>query len=746
MGKLPLTAWPKQAFPFEPAHGFFRRLAEANSQQSTRVLADFVGVAGRNVVHEELLDFVTQFPVRDIDEMVRFTPVITGANVILNGELLDKLDYSILKPRCCPACLRDSSYHRNWFDITLLRGCPIHQLKLSDRAVEGVIAPWHPDLGDTAEANRATVDLSWERYILGRMNVMDPTPNAFLDCEPLKDIARIAVLIGRALEAGPRDTPAPRSLRDRSELAGAGFEILSHGDAGLVDFLFRSANARGFGIDGSPVPCGAISAIGWIGGAFARRDDSPLGRACRASVRDAAHRLGIFTRKGVNTIAEIPPDLLTLNECSTVVGVSPQSCRRIAIRLGLARQDLPRSHCHAFTAATAEKIRLAIETSLGRDETAQALGLDGASFTKFATSAGLLPLARLGGATITSDRYLHQEVAYLFSKIRPLVKSTASSSISFAELCSRTGLKQSEIALQLIRGERACTGWASDGAGFQRVMVAPPRFATKHPSSQSVKNKPRGRVQGQGMTFADAAAALDATPNVVRSLVEAGYLHQVLSGGGGRVRLTHASVAQFGAKFASGRAYARAKGTTPQRIFADFKAQGIIMLPPAAVGGYLWIDRESVVQELGMAWDLQSGNVFAETFWLRLRDHWDATGSANRLAGTTGCSATIISGRGDVLASLQAEPSTSSVEMLVKADRRSPKRLARVQNGLERLVQSWTCAGVKLNTNDEVELRQTFRLGADPFAIPDAVTAIDNIATALRMIICPRAPAVAGAG
>jgi len=34
-----LPAWPREAFPFEPAHGFFRRLAAANAQ--IRAMRDF---------------------------------------------------------------------------------------------------------------------------------------------------------------------------------------------------------------------------------------------------------------------------------------------------------------------------------------------------------------------------------------------------------------------------------------------------------------------------------------------------------------------------------------------------------------------------------------------------------------------------------------------------------------------------------------------------------------------------------
>lgn len=61
--EFPLPAWPREAFPFEPAHGYFRRLAVANAQVSVRTLGSYVGVNGRNFDREELLEFCSRaFP------------------------------------------------------------------------------------------------------------------------------------------------------------------------------------------------------------------------------------------------------------------------------------------------------------------------------------------------------------------------------------------------------------------------------------------------------------------------------------------------------------------------------------------------------------------------------------------------------------------------------------------------------------------------------------------------------------
>lgn len=106
--RYPLPSWPREAYPFEPAHGYFRRLAAANAQVSVRTLGSYVGVNGRNFDREELLEFCSRFPSKGIENLQRSTPQIEGSLVIMNGEIISRTkDYTpsghtLLHVSTCP--------------------------------------------------------------------------------------------------------------------------------------------------------------------------------------------------------------------------------------------------------------------------------------------------------------------------------------------------------------------------------------------------------------------------------------------------------------------------------------------------------------------------------------------------------------------------------------------------------------------------------------------------------------------
>ena len=118
---FPLPAWPPQAFPLEPAHGFFRRLAQVNNQDSCRVLADLVGIKSRYIDTDEMLEFCREFPVQNLSHLEAANPRFQDATVVLNGQMFHaKADYSIRRPRYCSSCLREENYYRNWFDLRVM--------------------------------------------------------------------------------------------------------------------------------------------------------------------------------------------------------------------------------------------------------------------------------------------------------------------------------------------------------------------------------------------------------------------------------------------------------------------------------------------------------------------------------------------------------------------------------------------------------------------------------------------------
>ena len=101
---VPLPRWPPKAFKYEPAHGYFLRLAERNGAQSARVFADGVGLNGRNFDIAELLRFCQKFPIAGMEELIAATPSIEGSFIRVNGQTFRKAtDWSARRPRVCDA-------------------------------------------------------------------------------------------------------------------------------------------------------------------------------------------------------------------------------------------------------------------------------------------------------------------------------------------------------------------------------------------------------------------------------------------------------------------------------------------------------------------------------------------------------------------------------------------------------------------------------------------------------------------
>lgn len=202
--RYPLPSWPREAYPFEPAHGYFRRLAAANAQVSVRTLGSYVGVNGRNFDREELLEFCSRFPSKGIENLQRSTPQIEGSLVIMNGEIISRTkDYTPYHPKACASCLRASYHYRNWFDLSAVRFCPIHEAPLCDLNTGERMAWWQADLGHPASLSRSEDrfsydhrSLEWARYVLGRMGVVDRCPSIVLDALPLVDVIAGCVLLG----------------------------------------------------------------------------------------------------------------------------------------------------------------------------------------------------------------------------------------------------------------------------------------------------------------------------------------------------------------------------------------------------------------------------------------------------------------------------------------------------------------------------------------------------------------------
>ncbi|WP_313008610.1 TniQ family protein [Brevundimonas vesicularis] len=394
--EFPLPAWPREAFPFEPAHGYFRRLAVANAQVSVRTLGSYVGVNGRNFDREELLEFCSRFPSVGIENLKRFTPKIEGPLVIMNGELISrKKDYNPYHPRACPSCLRETYYYRNWFDLSAAGFCPIHGEPLCDFNAGERMAWWQASLGQpvtlrcsTGAPDGGPRSLDWERYVLGRMGVVEPHPNAILDAFTLADVIAGCVLLGTDRIACAASSAERRAVR-RHDAAAAGFACLREGVDGVRTFLVAKAEQaartdgwRGTTVDGS---------FGWVASAIKRNLSSGIGDLCVSGLNAAIDQLSLYSRSSRLDPETKAASNLTLTDLADRPGPPRRKVRLIAHKMGLVPTARTGSQTYWFAPAHVEAFEKLLADLVCRKHAAAALGLSGTAFGALLAHVGLHP-------------------------------------------------------------------------------------------------------------------------------------------------------------------------------------------------------------------------------------------------------------------------------------------------------------------------------------------------------------------
>lgn len=740
--EFPLPAWPPEVFPFEPPHGYFRRLAACNHQYSARTLAEYVGVNGRNVVPEEMLGFCESFPVRNKHFLADANPRFEADRVVLNGQSFSRVwDHSLLRPRVCLGCLDEQNYYRNWFDLTVLRCCPIHRQPLQQSSAGERMQWWQPTLRPlgcaSVDEESEFQSVAWERYALGRMGITRGDKVALLDAEPMRDIVQVAVQLGRAVKSGAVAS-APQSRSSRAELAAKGYNVLADGEEGLVQFFLGLAQTNGYSKDERSLQFGMAKAFGWIAAAAADID-SALGGKVRQSLEGAARELGIYSRKGRSAAVHASERHLTLNELAPVIGLTPAKTREAAIRLGLISPGSPRSRYHAFSPVMVKTLRHAVTTSVTRAEAAERLGLSAAEFGKFASEAGLAPLARIGGPGPKDDRFLISDLDQILLHCRSQATLQGGEGVSFTSFCSLSRRSAHGVALAIFRGESRPIGWNHQQAGFAGAVLAAPLASTSKPMAHILERGRRVSLRA-GVSRAEAAGILGTNVGGIRGLIAEKHIRTIDDQSGVHPWVDRTSLMRFHQQFAPARLYAEVKGVHPQRIGAVLASAGVMPLKGERLGSYLWVERQSVIDAFGEDWDLLKVDPIAEAFWRSLRAKLATERSPNRLVGGAGDSGRLRTGQGIVVAELTVFPRSKTVELVASGDqRKTPRRFERLSESVTALQAAWPSLIERSDTKAGiVKLVGRFRV-ADPDSPQwlESISQIHEIATMLRILLRP---------
>lgn len=148
----PFTRWRLRPQPGEPAHGYFARLVADEGHRSVKIYATEIGLNGRNIVPEEMLQAIERLPLaeKDLDRLRSATPRLQDGYYLVGSERLHFKQMSFKRRRFCPHCLGDAPYHRVQWDVVVTTHCSVHQTPLIAAGFDW----WWPHFDTTPTGDR----------------------------------------------------------------------------------------------------------------------------------------------------------------------------------------------------------------------------------------------------------------------------------------------------------------------------------------------------------------------------------------------------------------------------------------------------------------------------------------------------------------------------------------------------------------------------------------------------------------
>ena len=486
----PLRTWPPEAFEYEPAHGFLVRLAERNSAHSTRAFADLVGLNGIEFDMKEVLSFCLEFPIRYADRFKAATPIVQGRFISVNGlKFSHRRDWSITRPRVCDACLGEQHYYRNWWDLTVIGRCPIHDRPLLDGAGTSKLQWWIPSVGLTPSGQFLSVKGieriseprdTWDAYVLGRMGIIPSKKITSLDETEMYAVVEAAELIGRAEESGwrARWPRAPKRHSDERRAALArGFQVLRREEEGIREFLDRYLRqVPQFQPSGRRLRIKDL--YGWLARAStAQVSASPVQTLIRQTMAIFAAERGIFDHKRKRVVISNVNCPITLKEMAVKHQVSRHTLRRVIKKLGFTGIKTYRN-VQLFSPSDVDKIKSTLDNLIPRKKAAEMLGLTIKEFGQIVDSALVTPFVRIYGHTLMNDQFLYGDLEKLIEPdLSSILSRSPEAGIPLLSYCKIMKQSVGEAIQQIQAGAIKLVDWNKDAVGLNRYLLPKPSLS-----------------------------------------------------------------------------------------------------------------------------------------------------------------------------------------------------------------------------------------------------------------------------
>lgn len=723
----PLPSWPAQAFPFEPAHGWFQRLAARNAVYSAGRLATLHALNGRNLDHAELLDFCLRFPARDMHHLTAATPIPSEARVIVSGQVFSrKLDFTVRRPRVCPGCLREERYYRNWFDLQSLGICPIHRERLVSGSEGDRLAWWHPHVGVTPsgrdlaeEALVGVSDCAWEEYVLARMGAVPGGPLTWLDGYTIDEITRVSVAIAPREDAAARK--GSRSQTQRAQLAAGGFALLSDGTEALMDVSASlERRARRGDAHANQEAQRLTATLPHLAGELAQAVASAVQRG---------RRLSAPRSRRVGKMSEGESETIDLKRLAASLNLSSNKTRVITERLGLGADGVSAADRYEFTLAEQEKVRHAVHTSVSRAEAAFRIGLTAEGFKMLVKGGHVAPLCRIGLQGAAGERYLLSDLDDLSARLRAKRPERPINGVAFLEYCMMAKTTGGEVACGVLDGTLELASLDQPGKGFAacRIVV--------DDQARAAGLRRRGRKSQAGMSYGDAAAAIGCMPNAIGPLVSAGYLTSVNGAHGILTGVCAGSVSAFADEYAPSRLYGPATGLSPAGVTWAITKADMQYLKGEGLDRHRFLRRHDVETVLG--WRLEPADGLVRDVRDALVGQFMMSNSANKVLADSGQIIRLKSGDAKLTAAVDVDSAAKLATFAVEAKKTaSSRRYDILRDRQSELLKIWPDAEIAHDRCKElITVSQRYDLAGGSSDIESAALAIDKHMILVRQLL-----------
>lgn len=272
-------------FPDESPGGLLIRHCQANGWPALRDFASQQGLSPTKVRWGDDLGRIESNLGLDVDALSYLQRFKTSVTTTLLGQRFPLCRLDATRRRICHACVVETGYQKQLWELSFIDRCPVHHRQLSDRCGCGRLLSWldaRVDRCDRCETAPVTLPVStiapspFQQWFVNRLDGADGAPPMiapFTTAEAVDAVENIGLLAMGGYRAGLASTWTLGV--DPALVMDLGFRAVHDGLGGAISACVREYQHQ----SGIYVPTAPASALGWFGTWLVQSDlpvDHPL--------------------------------------------------------------------------------------------------------------------------------------------------------------------------------------------------------------------------------------------------------------------------------------------------------------------------------------------------------------------------------------------------------------------------------------------------------------------------------------